>query len=263
MFEFVEVIVDNANVDFTEVVFGSTNVVLTAQFSKDSCVEASAVTVGGSLFVDCGFKSHVNFQQLKVKEVASFSGSSFAIVPDFRYAKFDRPPEVANLGMSPPRLIGDPVKEAERLESGKEHWKKRRIKPSKPCPPFKVALDREDVARYRQLKVMAQAAGDHEKDGEFFAYEMMAKRGVETTTIAGLLFNTLYWRLSDYGQSFTKPLKWMGGFGLVFMVFFRAVIDAFYPVAPVAERAESVAFSAVLSAQNIFPVLKGVFRFTA
>ena len=164
------------------------------------------------------------------------------------------------MGMAEPRLFADPEMEAERLEPGKQDWQ-RHINPSTPCLPFKVALDREDVARYRQLKVMAQEAGDHEKDGEFFAYEMMAKRGVETASFAGLLFNTLYWRLSDYGQSFTKPLKWMGvSFG--FFLFLYAF--ALARILPLAERMQGndiVWLSGELSFRNSVPLIGTAFRF--
>ena len=90
---------------------------------------------------------------------------------------------------------------------------------------------------------------------------MMAKRGVETTSFAGLLFNTLYWRLSDYGQSFTKPLKWMGvSFG--FFLFFYAF--ALARILPLAERMEGndiVWLAGELSFRNSVPLIGTAFRF--
>ena len=165
---------------------------------------AADMVVVGSLYVNSHFRGPVDFERLEVNGTASFSGASFDRVPNFRDGKFDRPPEVANLvvphakdvlkrnhfwqtGWSPDRDIDENAEDEVGFKKKKHHY----------------------VARYRKLKAMALAANDHEKDGEFFSYEMLAKRGVETTTKAGLLFNTLYYRLSDFGQSFTKPLGWM------------------------------------------------------
>ena len=65
---------------------------------------------------------------------------------------------------------------------------------------------------------MALAANDHEKDGEFFAYEMMAKRGVETKGFFPLLLNTLYGAWGGYGQSYQRPLGWLAGSWAAFAV---------------------------------------------
>jgi hypothetical protein len=83
-------------------------------------------------------------------------------------------------------------------------------------PLAKYSGDKNDVAKYRKLKSMAIAASDHVKSGEFFAYEMMAKRGSETKGFFPLLFNYLYGLLSGYGQSYIQPLK---GFGFLWASF--------------------------------------------
>lgn len=196
---------------------------------------ATRVTVAENLsFVDntCG---QFDFSQLKVEGTANFSGSSFDKVPDFRDAKFDRPPEVAGMVVPRPKLEG---------------WNS-------------LAIDREDVAKYRKLKSMALAANDHEKDGEFFAGEMLAKRGTETTSSTGLLFNTLYWKLSDFGQAFPLPVWWMFRTILLFAAVNVAVISIGMPatLATISSRFDAMAFSTFLSLKNSIPLLGSLFRF--
>ena len=140
------------------------------------------MAIGGNLIVDCSFPLSVNFEGLTVDGAASFSGCSFGEIPDFRGVKFAQLPEIARMKVPVPALV-------------KSQW-----------AIFEVCHDPEAVEKYRKLKSMALSANDHEKDGEFFAYEMMAKRGVETTAFWPLMFNSLYNWVSFYGQSFTRPL---------------------------------------------------------
>jgi hypothetical protein len=163
---------------------------------------ARDMIVAGNLYIRATFSEFADFRGLKVGGIADFSGSTFAEVPDFRDAKLDRPPEVARMAVPPPKLV-------------RTGWQ-----------PFRIAENGDDVAKYRKLKAMALAANDHEEDGEFFAYEMLAKRGVETTTIFGLLFNTLYHQLGNFGQSYLRPLAWMASSFLSFAFIYRAVIGA-------------------------------------
>jgi len=196
---------------------------------------ASGMVVAGNLSISSHFPESVNFSRLDVKGTASFSGSKFDKVPDFTDAKFDRPPEVAGMRVPRPQLKG---------------WNSH-------------ASDREDVAKFRKLKSMALAANDHEKDGEFFAGEMLAKRGVETTSFAGLLFNTLYWKISDFGQSFMLPVWWLFRTVLLFATANVVVISIGMPatLATISSRFEALLFSTVLSLKNAIPLLGSLFRF--
>lgn len=112
-----------------------------------------------------------------------------------------------------------------------------------------VAADGNDVLKLRKLKAMAIAASDHEKDGEFFAYEMMAKRGVEHTTFWQLLFNTIYWKVSFYGQSYLRPL---GRLGASFATF--AFIFSLMATPPLAGW-NSLFFGITYSFKNSLPFL--------
>lgn len=183
---FIEAKIDNGNVFFIDTEF--------------STLWAQNMNITGDLFVDAAFNKSANFNSLKVGGTADFSGSTFAEAPDFRDAKLDRPPEVARMVVPPPKLV-------------RTGWQ-----------PFRIAKNEDDVARYRKLKAMALAANDHEKDGEFFAYEMLAKRGRETTTISGLLFNTLYHQLGNFGQSYLRPLAWMAASFCFFAAVYGLII---------------------------------------
>lgn len=198
-------------------------------------INASGMIVAGNLYVEADFAEAVDFSRLEVQGTASFSGSRFDMVPDFRDAKFDRPPEVAGMMVPRPKLT----------------WRKR------------IAADKNDVAKFRKLKSMALAANDHERDGEFFAGEMLAKRGTETTGRAGLAFNWLYWKLSDFGQSFMLPAWWMIRAFLMFAAANVAVISIGMPdtLATISSRFEAIAFSTLLSLKNTIPLLGSLVRF--
>ena len=103
------------------------------------------------------------------------------------------------------------------------------------------SFDKTDVQKYRKLKAMAIAAHDHEKNLEFFGYEMMAKRGVETTSGLGLFLNVAYDVLSQYGRSYLRPLGWM----LVSLLAFGAL--------NIALTGGHIAFAFVYSLKNAVP----------
>ena len=102
---------------------------------------------------------------------------------------------------------------------------------------------------------MALAANDHEKDGVFFAYEMMAKRGTEHTTFWQLLTNTIYWKVSFYGQSYLRPLAWLGGTIGVFTLLYTLLVGVKLP--PI----EAAWFGFLLSLKNALPFLGTITRF--
>lgn len=174
------------------------------EFESENFIAANMI-VEGSLYVKATFPDKVQFKNLKVSEITSFSGSIFKNkVPDFRDASFGRPPEVSNIEV--PRPILKKINDDENNPIGKTRfWH------------FECTDDKTSVDKYRQLKAMALAVHDHEKDGEFFSYEMMAKRGWETKTFWGLTFNSFYYLFSDYGQSLTRPAIGMLFSFIIFM----------------------------------------------
>lgn len=208
-------------------IFGDGDVWLYNSIFISTNVCASDVVVTGDLYVRANFPKAVDLRRLHVHGTANFSNCKFKHVPNFRDAKFDRPPEVADMQVSRPKLEG---------------WTSR-------------AVDEEDAAKFRKLKAMALAANDHEKDGEFFASEMLAKRGTETTDVFGLMFNSLYWWLSDFGQSIVLPILW----GIA--SYFAFAGACFCQVGNVLPWADRLCFAASFSFRNLFPLFNSLFRF--
>ena len=189
--------------------------------------------VGGNLTINADFNGEATFQRLDVKGSANFSGCKFEQVPNFRDMNLNRPPEVAGMEVPP-----------EKLEMNFN-------------PLAKYSGDKDDVTKYRKLKSMAIAASDHIKSGEFFAYEMMAKRGVETKGQFALLLDHFYGLLSGYGQSYKRPLIWLGGFWTFF---------AFINLLTVLKQLnlfEGLFFAARLSLHNLIPFISSLARFVS
>lgn len=219
---FKSAIFGSGDVSFFEASFGQGNILLLDANFELSSMYAPSMEVAGNLFVQSNFFRMANFRGLHVEGSANFSGSGFAKVPDFGDAKFDRPPQVAGMRVPRPKLKG---------------WNR-------------ISTDPGDVAKYRKLKAMALAANDHEKDGEFFAGEMLAKRGTETNGFFGLLFNTIYWWLSDFGQSFVRPICWLG---ISFLAFAAACL---YLIRDALTLTDRLWFAADYSFRNMLPLFR-------
>ena len=230
----------SADADFTnasfsaDTIFKNANVGKTLYFnnlkSAPTNIHASGMVVGGSFYVNSHFHGEVNLERLEIAGTASFSGARFNVLPNLRDSKFDRPPEVAGMVVPAPKLKKD------------KWWH------------FARADDDKDVAKYRKLKAMALAANDLEKDGEFFSYEMLATRGGETDTATGLIFNTTYHWLSDFGQSFILPLIWMLASFVGFAIAYDLVIGR------MVSHAERMTFVWEHSFKNFVPLFTSLFK---
>ncbi len=219
------------NVSFEGATFGDGDVWFTFNHLDSTSVDFKGTEVGGNLFVETRFPEKADFQRLEVGGTAQFSDCAFAETPDFRDAKFDRPLEVARMEVPAPDLGG------------------RRFL-------FRICEDEDAVAKYRKLKAMALASSDHEMDGKFFAYEMMAKRGMETNGFFPLLFNSLYGILGGYGQSFTKPMKGLLASWLLFGIVYFGLASS------VLSLSDRILFAAEYSVRSAIPLLNSLFRFS-
>ncbi|MEM1285226.1 MAG: hypothetical protein AAGH43_07540 [Pseudomonadota bacterium] len=215
--------------------------------------EGSQIEAGALLFrslhvrgrLDCRWLTvgTADFSELVVDDVADWTDAKFGSIPDFRQMKLDRAPEVARMRVPEPDLVHiiSEIEQKKRALPKRDFWQL-------------VAADGQDVLKLRKLKAMAIAANDHEKDGEFFAYEMMAKRGTEHTTFWQLLANTIYWKVSFYGQSYLRPLAWMfGNFG------FFAALYTLMAVLPIGGW-NSLWFGTTYSFKNSLPFLGTITR---
>jgi uncharacterized protein YjbI with pentapeptide repeats len=188
-----------------------------------SALQMSGLNLDGRLSTQGSHVGAASFRDCSFVGLTDWTDAKFGTIPDFRQTKLDRAPEVARMTVPAPVMTG--------------WW------------PWSRSNDKEDVLNLRKLKAMAIAANDHEKDGEFFAYEMMAKRGVEHTTFWQLLFNTIYWQVSFYGQSYLRPLGWLASSFATF-----ATIYALMAALPIGGW-QSLAFGITYSFKNSLPFL--------
>ncbi|MEP3524870.1 MAG: hypothetical protein ABJN24_05535 [Hyphomicrobiales bacterium] len=224
----------NGGVRFNGAKFGEGNVWFQNIKLAEARISFEDIDVAGNFFVrNTRFPKKANFQRASVKGTADFSRNIFHKVPDFRDTVFARSPEVARMEVPPPEMKG------KRL--------------------LKIAKDAEDAAKYRKLKAMALAANDHEKDIEFFAYEMRAKRGREKGSIKWyeLLINSLYSISSNFGQSYWRPASGLAGSLSLFFVLYAVLISKFLTIA------ETLCFAFFHSFKNFVPFLGSLFRFAA
>lgn len=71
---------------------------------------------------------------------------------------------------------------------------------------FKKTELASDADNYRRLKELAISAKDHDRELEFFANELRAKRFHETKGFGALAWSYLYEWFSDFGRSVYRPL---------------------------------------------------------
>ena len=183
--------------------------------------------------------SAVSFQRLSVGGTAIFLDSTFHKAPDFTNSKLDRAPDISEI----------------EVLTFKE-WKLWF------WPWWKADENLYGdglAAKFRKLKAMALAANDHEKDGEFFAYEMLAKRGYEagSSGLIPLFINWLYFIFSNFGQSYVRPAI---ALGLNFFIFF--VINAI-TAAPFLKPTDLSSFAFWQSFKNMIPFLNSLIRFAS
>lgn len=238
VFDIGHAIFEEGVIQFSWANMGDCEVVLNDVDMSKSSLEFGSLTLGGRLLCRNLSVGRAYFSSTAVMDLADWTDAVFRTIPDFRHMKLDRAPEVARMWVPKPtmvHIIGEKQQEKRRL-SKRDFWQL-------------VAADGDDVLKLRKLKAMAIAANDHEKDGEFFAYEMMAKRGVEHTTFWQLFFNTIYWKVSFYGQSYLRPLGWLAGSFATF-----AAIYSLMAALPIGGW-QSLAFGITYSFKNSLPFL--------
>ncbi len=216
-------------VSFERAVFGKCYLQFAPQKTLGTTLSFKDCEIEGNIDFSARFPASAQFNRLSVAGTASFSECVFSEPPDFRGAKFDRPPEVARMEVPKPSL--------------------------KRSGLFRIASDPDDVAKFRKLKAMAIAANDHERDGYFFAREMMAKRGVETIGFWPLLLDSAYALFSDYGRSIARPIY---GFIASFVLFTALYSGLLVDRIGMGLR---LVFSLEYSWHNTLPFLNTLFRF--
>ena len=200
---------------------------------EKSTFSADEVKIKGHLFIkNTTFPKRASFCRLSVGGACDLSKNTFHDVPDFTNSIFDRPPDVSGM----------------EILSFQMKW----------ISPWWIA-DKDEGAKFRKLKAMAQAANDHEKDGEFFAYEMLAKRGYElgSTEPFALFVNWLYFTFSKFGHSYVRPAIALDFNFFIFFVF-NAIVAA-----PYLKPSDLSAFAFWQSFKNMIPFLNSLIRFAS
>lgn len=156
-------------------------------------------------FTGASFECSSNFSYARNAAAVVFKDSEFKYVPDLRFTDF-------KVHFS---LHGMKVGLEDGLEAklyGGFRWRKVSVR---------------DIAdKLRRLKDLASAAKDHEREQEFFALELRAKRFHETTRFSGLMLSILYEKCSDFGRSFLRPSLIFLGVWAVFASGYWAVSSA-------------------------------------
>ena len=130
---------------------------------------------GDAYFSYARFAHDAGFVNLHCNKALVLEGTKFINkVPDFRYSRMGSAPYLSNVEI-----------------------------------PDKRNDSPENVQRYRKLKELANAARDHQKEIEFFAYEAKAARGIEEKNWLRQLPGRIYQLFSNFGQSLLRPLGWL------------------------------------------------------
>ena len=116
-----------------------------------------------------------------------FWRAEFGKVPDFRASHFVVPPNMEGMRVHYASYTRGPL------------WHQL----------FGRAQDEKDASKFRRLKELAQDAKHHERELDFFANELKAKRFYETREFWRIFLSVAYEKLSDFGRSIERPVFWL------------------------------------------------------
>ncbi|MCW8914564.1 MAG: hypothetical protein OQK24_01775 [Magnetovibrio sp.] len=145
-------------------------------------------------FSRTSFSHGADFSRITSDDSIYLESCEFSRVPDFRYSGFKRHFPLS--GMRIDYAVSSDIVDfaGVRFDKAKTH---------------------EDADKFRRLKELAIQAKDHEKEQDFFAKELMAKRFYETKGLA-LVWSYLYEWFSDFGRSTWRPLSALLGTWFIF-----------------------------------------------
>jgi uncharacterized protein YjbI with pentapeptide repeats len=185
-----------------------------------------AIFDGSVRFDEARFYKTASFTSAQSKVSFSLAGARFDQYPDFIDATFHEAPRLDNVSLPREFPLTAPLK---------QRWIEWWVQDPDPRPKlrwlfrtrFRVAADRNVHARIRKLRGMASQGKDSENELKLNAHEIRARRfwvdkpwppgeGAGRFWL-GLIFD----KLSDFGQSFTRPLlTWLAAiifFALIYL----------------------------------------------
>ena len=116
-------------------------------------------------FESARFGATADFSGLRTDSVLTLCGAAFASAPDFLNTRLGQPPRLETM------RIKAPMRRFRRWQGTGQRdprpWLFRLMA---------VARDHQEAARFRQLRHLARAGLDHEREGAFYADEIRASR---------------------------------------------------------------------------------------
>ncbi|WP_170144445.1 pentapeptide repeat-containing protein [Dichotomicrobium thermohalophilum] len=198
-------------------------------------------------FEGAAFAGDADFSGLRSDSALTLAETRFDGAPDFLNAQIKQPPRLENMG------IKAPVRRFRRWGDGQRDprpWLFRLMP---------VARDGLEAARFRQLRHLARAGLDHEREGAFYADELRAARFWRHKPLgrgAGRFWlGWLYGGTANFGRSILRPL----GLWVVTTVLFALVYLGLRDTpAPTTTEAPFPAWPDTRSFQSMFDWLAGV-----
>ncbi|MBT4545368.1 MAG: pentapeptide repeat-containing protein [Alphaproteobacteria bacterium] len=177
-----------------------------AQFGGDVFFGQAKFSNVGS-FIDVEFKGYAGFGGVHFAEEAVFSGAKFHSTVLMEGASFGSVPDFRRTNITSHFTLHD-ISIAQPKNSHQFSFFSKRV------------IEGNVADKYRRLKELAVLAKDHDREQEFFAEEIKAKRIYETKGVA-LVWSYLYEWCSDFGRSTYRP------FALLFWTWFVCGIGYF------------------------------------
>ncbi len=191
----------------------------------DACFQRARFR-GPADFEGAAFAGKADFSGLQAKSALTLAETRFAGAPGFLNAEIAQPPRLENM------RIDAPMRRFRRWGEGERDprpWLFRLMK---------VSRDGLEAARFRQLRHLARAGLDHEREGAFYADELRAARFWRHRPLgrgAGRFWlGWLYGGIANFGQSVLRPLTIWAVTTVLFALVYLGLRDAPAPETPAA-----------------------------
>lgn len=176
-----------------------------------------AIFEGDAGFTEATFEGHAWFEKATFEGDAGFNAATFK-----GYAGFDGATLKGNTKFTGATFTGPVSLENSRFRNVPDFRRsefKKHLTLHGINIEFRTPTEPDDADKYRRLKELAFNARDHDRAQEFFAFELIAKRGHETRRLK-LIPNYLYRGFSGFGRSLWRPsiglfVVW-GAFGVLY-----------------------------------------------
>ncbi|MDF2368006.1 pentapeptide repeat-containing protein [Sneathiella sp.] len=158
-------------------------------------------------------KGNVSFHATVFSKITSFASTKLKYKSDFTAVVFEGPIDLdSSYFAQVPDFRRSKLSAHFTLHDMKVDYSTRT---KKVWGVFSKAATDSDADKFRRLKELAVQSRDHEREQDFFAKELKAKRYYETTGLS-LIPSYLYEWTSDFGRSLWRPALCLGLTWLIF-----------------------------------------------